>query len=757
MRLLRRLARRSLPKTDGTLRLSCLESPVEVVRDRFGIPHIYASSRHDLARAQGYVHAQDRLFQMESLRRFAFGRLSELAGSRTLELDRLARRLRLRWAAEQDAAVCDPEASALVEAYCEGVNAFLAHGPLPVEFRIARTRPGPWTPVDVHAPAQMFALALSGNWQNELARARIRARLGEERAARLEPSYPAEHPVTVPPSLRESAAAAGATLRREVGAGASNAWVVSGSRTASGKPIVANDPHLLLGIPSIWHVQHLSWDGRWAAGFTVPGAPLVVLGRNERVAWGMTTAMLDTQDLYVERFHPQNRRLYEVEGEWVEADVVSEEIRVRGRSEPVVEDVVVTRHGPVLVPPRAGSSEALALRWSAHEPGETARALLDLMDARTLDEADRALDRFAAPPHNLVLADADGRIGYRLAGGPLPRRGRGDGRVPVPGSDSTHEWEGWIPQEELPRLRDPERGFIVTANNRIVGDDYPHELAGEYLSGYRAKRIETILDALAAVTAEDCRLLQLDQVSLPGLELAEVARAFDSDEPLEREALSLLRDWDGRLGAGSQAGAVYTALMEKLEDEAYAELAGDPLALGESESLPAGLYERGRPAVLGMLAARDDSFFADGRTWDAVLGRALTAAVAELGSDPSAWRHGRRHRLRLAHAFDSVPALRRIFSRGPYPVGGDADTVLAMAPASGPSAGSMIGPTMRAVFDLGAPDGNLVSVAPGQSGHVASPHYDDLLPGWLAGELVPLALDRRTVESVAESRLLLEP
>jgi penicillin G amidase len=756
-RVLRRLARRSLPRTAGSLRLPSLEAPVEVVRDRFGIPHLYARSRRDLACAQGYVHAQDRLFQMETTRRFAFGRLSELAGARTLELDRLARRLRLRWAAERDAAACDPEASKLVDAYCEGVNAFIADGPLPLELRLIRLRPEPWSAVDVQAPAQMFALALCGNWEAEVARSRLRVRLGDERARRLEPEYPADHPVVVPDELLVAAAGTSRALGGRSGVGASNCFAVDGTHTASGKPILVNDPHLFLGIPGIWHAQHLVWDEGECAGFTVPGAPVVVLGRNRRVAWGMTTAMLDTQDLYVERFHPTDARRYEVDGEWVDAELVRETIRVRRRREPVVEEVMVTRHGPIVVPPEPGGREALALRWSHHEPGETTRSLLDLMTAGSVAEADRALDRFAGPPHNLVLADAEGGIAYRLAGGPVPIRSTGDGSVPCAGWESEHEWQGWVPQAELPRLRDPESGLIVSANNRIVGDAYPYDLPGEYLSGYRAGRLETLIGERGMLTPAACARILLDRLSLPGLELAAAVGTFEADDPVEAQALDLLAEWDGELAPESAGGAVYAALMRALEEEAFADFATDPFVPTEGESLPGGLYERARPLVLRCLAERDDMFLGNGRTWDDVLRTAVAKAVRELGPDPASWARGRYHRFRLAHAFDSIPVLRRIFSRGPFGVGGDADTVRVMARVAGVAEGAMIGASMRAVYDLSDPDANLIALVPGQSGHPASRHYDDLLGGWLAGEYIPLATDRARVEELAETRLLLAP
>ena len=745
-----RFARRSLPRTEGVLSLACLDAPVEVIRDRFGIPHIYAGSRLDLARAQGYVHAQDRLFQMESLRRFAFGRLSEIAGRRTLELDRLARRLRLRRAAEQDAAACDPETAAVASAYCEGVNAFIATGPLPFELRLARVRLDPWTPVDVQVPAQTFGLALCGNWESELARERIRARLGDQALRRLEPEYPGNHPTIVPQALAERGGRLRSLLRERLGMGASNCLALAGSRTEGGAPILAGDPHLLLGIPAIWHAQHVVWDGGECAGFTVPGAPVVILGRNRRVAWGMTTAMIDTQDLFVERLHPDDPTRYEVDGEWLEGEVVREEIRVRGRRAPVVEEIVVTRHGPVVVPPEPGGHEALALRWSHHEPAETSRSLLDLMTAESVEEADAALVRFAGPPHNLTLADADGAIMYRLAGGPIPRRRSGDGRLPSAGWDSAEDWDGYLEDAELPRLRDPEDGVLVTANNKVAPDGLAPP--GEYLSGYRASRIRSLVDEGEYLSPADCEAILLDCHSLPGLELAAIARRLSSDEPLEERALDLLRGWDGDLRVESPGGAVYGALMAALEREAFAAASGSAEA-----DLPAGVYERGRPTILRLLAEGDDSFF-DGRaTWDEVVRRSLTAAVSELGPDPAVWRRGRLHQFRLAHPLEGLPGLRRLLSRGPFPVGGDADTVRVMATVGGLAEGSMIGASMRAVFDLGDPDGNRIALCPGQSGHPASPHYDDLLPGWLAGEYFQLAMERETVESLAESRLTLRP
>jgi penicillin amidase len=408
------------------------------------------------------------------------------------------------------------------------------------------------------------------------------------------------------------------------------------------------------------------------------------------------------------------------------------------------------------------TSEALALRWSAHEVGETAASVFDLAVATSVAEAESALARYWGPPLNFVLADVHGSIGYAMAGGPVPVRRRGDGSLPVPGRDTSFDWVGWVPPAELPRLRDPERGFVVTANNRIAGDDYGYVLGSDCMNGYRARRIEALLEELDRVTVEDCRRIQLDQVSLPGLELAAIAGTFEADDPLERRALELLAGWDGHYGPESAAGAVYGVLMRRLQEEAYSELGPDLLhflGAGESEATAGyGFFERTRPAILQMLAARDASFFTDGRTWDGVFHKALAETVAELGADPAAWRWGKLHQVLFEHPFNELPVLGRLFSRGPFPAGGDNDTVWQMAwPADRPYGPRCVGPSMRAVYDMSDPDANHVALATGQSGQLGSPHYDDFVERWRNGELVPLALTRTRVDELAGDRLVLLP
>ena len=511
------LLHRPLPQTDGTLAAPGLRAPVEIVRDRWGVPHLRAGNNADLFFAQGYVHAQDRLWQMELQRRTALGQLAAIFGPVALDSDRFLRVLGFgRIAREEAAALGDPEREAVV-AYCRGVNAFLAANRrrLPLEFAILRCRPRPWEPADVLSFGKVMALDLSNNWTSEIIRARIVATLGATRAALLDPAWADADPLTLPAdttysadfgagALRAAAAAEPFAGERD-GAQGSNAWVVGGARTASGGPLLANDPHLALTLPALWYENHLSGGDYAVTGASIPGTVGVTIGHNARIAWGVTNGMNDIQDLYIERFDPADRTgaRYEFRGAWEEATIVREAIVVRERpplARTRTETVAVrlTRHGPVvsdLLPPGAGHTPdeaTLALRWTALEPGRLQRAILALNRAGDWDEFRAALRDWTVPPQNFIYADGAGHIGYAL-GGAIPIRAQGDGRLPVPGWTGEWEWTGTIPPDEHPHALDPAAGLVVTANNRIVGDDYPHPLPGEWAPGYRAARIRELL------------------------------------------------------------------------------------------------------------------------------------------------------------------------------------------------------------------------------------------------------------------------
>lgn len=783
--------RRPLPSRSGTLTVPGLHTPVKVIRDSWGVPHIYADNAPDLFMAQGYVHAQDRLWQMELHRRIGHGRLAEIFGAIAVDSDRLLRVLGLGRAARREAELLDGELHMAINAYVRGVNAYLARhaSRLPIEFTILRLRPQPWAPADVLVWSKVMALNLSRNWILEALRARIVATVGIERAQMLEPAYAADHPLTIPagahyrPDLAADAlgltAAAAPFIGPSDSGQGSNSWVVGGARTASGRPILANDPHLEIQIPSLWYENHLSGGDYHVTGVSIPGSPGVVIGHNERIAWGATNGENDVQDLYIERFDQLDPTRYEFRGEWLRADVAREEITVRGQHAPVVEEVRITRHGPIITPliraanqqntttapATASDGEALALRWTALEPGRVIDAILAINRAHDWESFRTALADWDVPTTNFTYADVEGHIGYTLAGR-LPMRAQGDGRLPAPGWTGEHEWNGYIPPADLPHVLDPDESFVVTANNRITGPDYAHPLPSEWLSGYRAARIRELIEQTPHHDAASFARMHSDVRSLPGIELAALTERLPAMHVTAQHARNVLAAWDGELKPESAGATIYARLREKLLTTAYAEIT-EPLGMITGQGMFAtwpgrGYLLRALPQLIRRLTAREEGWLPPGRTWDDVLSTAWEAAIAELrtefGDDVQTWRYGRFHTLKLRHPLGAIPALARIFNRGPFPTGGDNDTVhMGYLPREFAGSPYYIGPSYRQICDTSDWDRSRSMHATGQSGQPGSRHYTDFIQPWLNVEYHPMLWTRARVEQAAASRLTLAP
>lgn len=789
--------RRQLPRVAGRQPLPGLGAQAEVRRDRWGIPHIYAASNDDLFAALGYTHAQDRLWQMELNRRTGHGQLAEIFGPVALSSDRFVRTLGFGRIARREVELLDDETRAIITAYVRGVNACLeaSRGRLPLEFRILGFQPRPWELADILVWPKIMALTLSGNWTSELFNSKIIAAVGAERAAAIAPRYPGAAVVSVapevelPPHLGEGALRLAADAAPFTGEGGgpqgSNGWAVAGSRTASGRPLLAEDPHLGLTMPGLWYLVHLEGGDFKVAGVSLPGTCGVIIGHNERIAWGQTNTMTDNQDLYLERFHPEDPDSYEWRGAWREVETVREEIVVKGQKEVVLVDVRLTHHGPIIdeIAGPEGSPfrrsapatphQALALRWTALDPSPAlARAVLRINRARDWGEFRAALEDWDVPPQNFVYADVDGHIGY-VVGGKLPVRAHGDGQTPVPGWDGEHEWQGFIPADALPASFDPPGGIVVTANNRIVDANHPYHdaIQGEWANPYRAERILALLQASERHDTRSFARIQNDLHSLPGLQLARLVARLESTEPLEQAARDCLAAWDGELSAASVAGTIYDAVRYHLLREVYAELGeliGAQGGLGVFGALPSNIYlERALPTVLARAEAagdlaQPDPWLGGERTWGAVLATALRHAVAELrarlGPDPARWSYGRVHSLILRHPLGSVPALAPIFNRGPWPTGGDVDTVnqnyVPRQTAAGPVYNA---PSYRQILDPGDWDAARVVIPAGQSGHPVSRHYSDMAATWRAGGYCPLLWSREAVERHTSSVLTLEP
>lgn len=775
--------RRSMPRTQGTLRLPELSAPVEVLRDQWGVPHIYAANTTDLFMAQGFIHAQERLWQMEFQRRLGHGRLSELLGKLAIDTDRHMRILGLARVAQSEVDLLDEESFVALSAYAAGVNRYMTNNRrhLPPEFTLLQIRPEPWQLVDTIVWSKVMALSLCDNWSDEIIRARLLNVLGESRITAFMPR-PADQnsPIvqeglsytsTIGQKALDLAASAAQFVRNGYGQGSNN-WVVSGERSASGKPLLANDPHLAISIPSVWFENHLHSADFHVTGVSLPGCPGVIIGHNQHIAWGITNGMNDVQDLYIERFDPNDPSRYQVEDSWQLARIVREEIRVRGQREPVIEEVRITRHGPVIDEfvqsqphDQRQAHEALALRWTALEPGKTVNAILALNRAHDWESFRAALSDWHTPSQNFIYADDQGHIGYTL-GGKIPMRNNNNGTLPVPGWNNQHEWQGYIPDAELPHTLDPQQGYVATANNRIASDDFPYALPGEYHPNYRIMRIRQLIEQTSQHTATTFATIHSDIRSLAGLGLAAFAGRLPGTTAIAQQARDSLATWDGEMNADSVAATVYTVFREQLLKEVFADanqILEARFGLGGMQVTPGNdILNRIFPELLEHLEAADDSWLGDGRSWDRVLARAWEHSLEELtrllGNQVDSWTYKRIHSVTLRHPLGVVPVLGKLFNRGPLPANGDRETVcMGHMEEVIPGQKIYIAPSYRLICDTANWNNSTSIHAVGQSGHPLSRHYADFVQPWQNAEYHPMPWDRPYVEEATRDHLILEP
>ncbi len=764
-----------LPRLDGRITIPELEHQVVVERDAHGVPWIRAASPGDLLVAQGYVTAQDRMWQMDVLRRAAAGELSEIFGPATLNSDRENRTLGLRQAAERAAAAVQPDMRSMLDAYASGVNRYIDQHrrSLPLEFEILDYRPRPWTATDTFLISGFMYEILTSTWRQELNRAEVTERVGPERAKDLfVVDSPLDHFVVggEQPSGASRASraiwqgAGGArdagfdspaeewpeALRLLIGFGrdpalGSNNFVVNGAHTYSGKPLLANDTHLPLRVPTLWYIVHLTAPGWNVAGFSLPGAPLVIIGHNDRIAWGYTNTMADVQDLYIETFNPKNPREYLHNGEWVPAQTREETIRVRGRADEKLE-VVLTRHGPIV---HREGNRAYALRWTALEPGGIGMGFPMVGKARNWDEFRAILRGVAGPAQNAVYADVDGNIGYIVAAR-IPIRKNGTGAVPVPGDTDEYDWTGYIPFDDLPQVFNPPGGIIATANARVVGPRYRWYLTDRWEAPYRTARLYDLLQGKTGLRPEDCAAIQDDVVSLPDLSLAAqllaASRLSPPDDPAARRLIGRLANWDGRIVTGSVEASFLRLVRETLLHELLAPYLGSDT----------GLYQWWRKPVFleNVLRDRPARWLPKPyRSYDGLLSAAADDAVQQLrqrfGTSERNWQWGRVDPLEMLHPLGSRGILRSILSVGPIGHNGSRYTVDATR--------SGFGPAMRFVADLANFDNSQMEIPLGESGQLASSYARDQFPLWLAGRPLPAPFTPSAEEKVQKHRLLLLP
>jgi len=710
---------RPLPRTSGRL-----EAPIRqratVERDHLGVPHISAASVEDALFAQGFVTAQDRLWQMDSLRRWAAGRLSEVAGPQALQEDRRSRALRLERIAEEHYRSLSEQDRAPLAAYARGVNFFIQthRRRLPLEFTLMGYEPRPWRVIDSILVGLQMYQTLTNTWEQELKKDALLAAGDKEKVNFL---YPVRAGSEVQPG--------------------SNAWVLAGSRTASGRPLLAGDPHLAYSIPGIWYLVHLKAPGLHVAGAAIPGLPCVILGHNDRIAWGVTNLQFDVQDLYQEKLDLRSGR-YVFRGRLEQARLERDVIPVRG-SAGVEFRQWVTRHGPIV---SDEGNRPLALRWGAAEPGAFQWVFLDVNRAGNWQEFTAALARYPGPGQNFIYADVDGNIGYQAAGR-FPIRKTFDGDVPVDGASGDYEWEGFIPFEELPRSLNPPAGLIVTANQNPFPANYPYRVNGKFDPPYRAAQIHALLTARGGWRADQFPAEQKDVYSafahLLAREFVSACERRKVTNPALTEALALLRAWNGQMEGSEAAPFIVTLGFQHLRKNVAERAAPRRAALYDYLMAPVALEK--------LLRERPAGWFED---WDRKLVEVLADALEEgrrmQGRDVRKWRYGHYHKLLVAHPVGHrLPLVGKYFNLGPVPLSGSATTIKKAETIMG----YLIGPSLRLSMDVADWDRSLAGLVAGQSGHLLSHHYKDQWDAYQQGRAFPMQF--RRVE--AAGTLVLEP
>ncbi|MET0930385.1 MAG: penicillin acylase family protein [Aeromicrobium sp.] len=807
--------RRSFPDTTGEVQISALDAEVSVKRDGKGIPQIYADTPEDLFLAQGYVHAQDRFYEMDFRRHVTAGRLSELVGEDALETDKYVRTLGWRRVAQKELALLDDETLRLVNAYARGVNAYIesrSGSELSLEYAVLGLTgpsytPEPWSAVDSLSWIKAMAWDLRSNMADEIDRVLSTEKLTVDQVEELYPEYPEDHATIVgddgtvvgdafsasPPTDQSLARAAVTSLKAaEDGADAlpallglgdgigSNSWVVSGDRTKTGRPILANDPHLAPSMPGIWyqvglHCRTVDEECPYdVAGFSFSGLPGVVVGHTAKVAWGVTTMYADVADLYLEKVTGDT---YEYGGQQVPLETREETIEVAD-GESVTITVRSTRHGPILSDLDDDDNDArdvgtaeqknaaqgayeVALRWTALDPKPTIKAVFALGRMQDWDDFRAAAKQFTVPSQNLVYADVEGNIGYQ-APGTIPIRTTGDGRWPVPGWDPAYEWSGSVPFDSLPTIHNPDEGFIVTANNRVIGDQYPVLLGADTSAGYRSERIRDLLKGEQDLTVEDMSRIQNDTYNANAARLVPALLDVELGSSYYRQGQATLAKWDVMQDADSPGAAYFNAVWRNL------------LARTFHDELPKDQWPDGGErwfAMIDTILDRPGNHWWDDvttpgirETRNQVLAAAMQDARDELtmiqSRSPSEWRWGKMHKLELVNETlgeSGVGVVESLFNRGPYRVSGGGGIVNATSWDAREGYEVTSAPSMRMIVDLDDLDRSRWIQLTGNSGHAFHDHYVDQQEMWSKGETLPWAFGEKAVDEATDDTLTLSP
>jgi penicillin amidase len=757
---LRERAQAALAQTSGEIKIKGLEKNVYVIRDEWGIAHIYAETQRDLFLAQGFVAAQDRLWQMDLWRRIGEGKVSEIVGEKGVERDRFARLLRYRGDLRAEYESYAPDAKEIIESFVRGVNEYIetVRDRLPIEFELTGTRPEPWTP-EV-CLTRMAGFVMTRNSTTEIQRAQLALQYGKEFVdewMETEPDRKLEIPsgldlAGLDAKVLAAATAAGSPVVYNPSDGSNN-WVIDGTMSATGKPLLANDPHRTIALPSLRYMVHLVGPGWNVIGAGEPALPGVAAGHNERVGFGFTIVGIDQQDLYIEEINPANPREYRSQGKWRRMRIERDSIKVKGEAAPRELELKFTHHGPVIYedPSR---NRAVALRWVGSEPGTAGYlASLSLNRAQNWKEFLKAMDRWKVPSENLIYADVEGNIGW-VAAGLTPIRKGWSGLIPVPGNSGQYEWQGFLPVSKLPQSYNPAAHFIATANHNIMPPGYKTELGYEWANPIRFWRItEALKGAKGKLDVADFQKLQYDELSIPARELTGILKEIKGASPELQPFYDLLTRWDAVLSKDSAAAALYEVWVRKL-----------PVAVFKSH-IPAAAWPMVEPRIplLKLIDALKNPsarwFGSAGRSGrDAAMLQSLADAVTEaknrFGQNPAEWRWGKLHLAPFKHQLSTSPELSALLDLQSVEKGGDANTV---HNTSGTGYRQNHGASFREILDVSDWDRSVATNVPGQSGQPGSRHYGDLLPLWAEGRYFPLLYSKQKIEAGAKQRLTLTP
>ena len=740
--------RHSVPKIEGIASVKGLRSEVEILRDPWGIPHIFAQNEMDLFFAWGYVHAQDRMWQMDFHRRVGFGRLSEIFGEEVLERDKIIRNFGLEKAVAADNNQLSAELRDLLRSYARGVNSWLDSRKFdwPPEFLILRYRPEPWRPLDSLIMKEVMALLMCVEYQYEVFRAKLIEQFGAQKALQVleKGVLPPKHEI-------------GKLFLSEMlslpGAPGSNDWVLAGSRTASKKPLLANDPHLGISLPSIFHEIHLSCPTLNVIGVSIPGIPVVIIGHNDKIAWGLTYSTVDAQDLYLEKINASGDMYFD-RGEWKPLLRKKHKIRVRGNKNPDMMEVLWTERGPLISPLIIESQKPISLSWTIYEGGRTFESFYRLNKAQDWDEFKAGVSLFDAPSHNIIYADTSGNIGYYLCGR-IPLRPAKAALFPYPGWLEEGQWQGFLEEGDKPTAYNPAERYIVTANNKVVPDEYPYYVSIDWDVPFRSERITELILERETHTIETQIRIQNDVFSKKAEIIFPLLDEIDGASGIQEESIGFLKDWDREMDSGRGA-AFFGVFMNILHEDVFQDELGTDFKRFDL------LFRRKKTGLLRILSHPDSPWFDNIKTSpvevrDDIIMKSLEKAYIQLErayGSPENWDWEELYTITLRHVLGQAPLL-KFFNRGPYAFDGRYFTVKA---SYAPDYYNVTyGPSYRQIIDLSDFENSISVITSGESGHFFSRHYSDQTRLWLEGSYHPMLYNREEIEARAEGVFLLDP